>query len=223
MSAVTHTRVTSVSRSRGKPLGPARVCLEKSPQSEGVRPWNRVAEALLRHRVMARLLLGSLSVLTWGCLVPQDDSPLPPDPIFLNRAPYFVNTSPSASFIPTDNCEGTSLEFRVNVADPDTDDRVGIRYYVDFPDINVAHEWEVVASNANNSEVRPNTVIWAPVIQSPSSPLSAPGLHTVEAVVFDGTLSPERVPEPRAVIPDAGVNPSYAAIHRWVVETEECP
>ncbi|MDQ3265983.1 MAG: hypothetical protein M3Y59_20410 [Myxococcota bacterium] len=172
---------------------------------------------------MARVLLGSLAVLNGGCLVPQDDTLLPDDPIYRNYAPFFVNSSPASAYIRTDNCVGTSLEFRVNVADPDVNDSVRVRYYVDFPTINQGFEFEAPVLSNTGSEVRPETVIYAPVVNSIGSALNEPSLlHTVEAVVFDGTLSPTRTPEPRAVIPDGGVNPSYLAIVRWVVETENC-
>ncbi len=221
MSPGADTQVTQVSRSGAHPGAVGCLQPQNHLRIRRVGPLASVAGTLLSQWRMARVLIGSLTVLGWGCLVPQDDTPLNP-PVFRNYAPYFVNSSPASAYIRTDNCVGTSLEFRVNVADPDLDDSVRVRYYVDFPEPNqLVGEKEEQLSNTG-SEVRPETVVYAPIVFSAGSALSAARIHTVEAVVFDGTLSPTRTPEPRSVTTDGGVNPSYLAIVRWVVETEDC-
>lgn len=213
--------VTSMSRCPGALAETGHTGTPDLLQKQALGPAGGMAKRVQWCRAMAKVLLGTVAALSSGCLVPQEDGVLP-QPIFRNHTPYFVNTSPASAYIETDNCDGTRLEFRVTVADPEVDDRVTVRYYVDFPQVNQGPEYEDVLPNSQ-TETRQRTVDYTPLVNQLGSVLEEPGEHVVEAVVFDGTLSPDRVPLPLEVYPDAGVNPSFAAITRWVVFTVECP
>lgn len=161
-----------------------------------------------------------------GCLVPQDDTLLE-TPTFLNRAPRLINVNPSFPYIEINDESDCLLQFSVNVADPDIDQIIRLRYYVDYDPVTAqGFAREFVLSNTGQEE-RPETVVFETNVGAPNNPLAEPNkIHIIEAIAYDGTLSPTRAPEPLSVIPDGGVNPSYVDVHQWVVSnpgTVNCP
>lgn len=176
-----------------------------------------MAEGLLWLPLMGCAL--SASIIVSGCLVPQDETPLKPDPIFFNLAPRLLNVNPAFPYIEINDESDCELQFSVNAADPDINQTIRLRYYVDYdPATKPGFEREFVFSNLGQEE-RPETAVFVTDVGAALNPLGQTGVHLVEAMVFDGTLSPTRAPEPLGIIPDGGVNPSYVDVHQWVVNT----
>lgn len=212
--------LTSMSRTRRVNAFPGRASTGKCPWIRRVRGSKGLAGALL-------LAASMLS----GCLLPQDDYVLPGTPEYLNHAPRFVTVDPAKPFISTGNVPSPPLtpcplDFTVTAADEDVADILRVRFYVDYdPVTNQGYEREFEFALTGSAERAP--VTWESDVSKAGNPLgyvttSIP--HLVEAVLFDGSLGPNRQPDPRNVS-DAGVNPSYAVIHQWVVQTtsETCP
>ena len=205
--------LTPMSRAKGLPASS-----DRSSRREG--PWIR---RVPRPRRLAGALLAVASMLS-SCLLPQDDYVLPGEPSFRNHAPRFLTLSPSAPFFRTGNTPAAPqtscpLDFTVSAEDEDVADILRVRFYVDYdPVANQSFEREFEFALTGSVERAP--VTWESDLAKAGNPLAAttPSPHVVEAVLFDGSLGPNREPDPRGAS-DAGVNPSYAVIHQWVVET----
>lgn len=172
----------------------------------------------------ARVALIPLFLAMTGCLIPQDDQTLviPPPP--RNRPPRFVTnqiTPPQKRVIRLSTAAGcqSQQEFQVFVADPDVDDPLTVRWYVDYDaDIRPGAAKEEVIQNVAK-ELRNSPSTYNADVSNPLNPLAAPGPHLLEVLVSDGILS-DRTPQPRAPdpnVPDAGPQETFVALWSWLV------
>jgi len=121
------------------------------------------------------------------------------------------------------------LEFGFFAEDPDVDDVLTVKWYVDYHVIQAAVDNAEQRLTANGKPVRNDTASYTVDLKGlltlPESQLQQIGPHVVEAILFDGTLGPQRKPLPRTPAIDGGVeNPSYAVSYAWVVQTmRSCP
>jgi hypothetical protein len=188
---------------------------------------------------MARALLHTLrmqvgvailsSALGAGCLLPQESSILQ-DYTQPNRPPRILeNTIEPARQSTIGNGLTCKVEFSAFVADPDIDDALTWRWYVDYdPEGNNRLPKEEGVLPPSGAEERNPSVKYTVTIQdNPSFPV---GLHVVTLMVFDGHLlsfeGPGSIP-PSETVPgtDAG-NPHYSTTFNWVVTVdpnEACP
>lgn len=188
-------------------------------------------------RVSAAVVALVAGLSMTACLPPWEVPMIPEEPFVLNRPPRIIGTpEPKAVFTEIGNAPGCRLDFRVAVADPDIDDTIRVRYYVDYEkDPSTGVELEYVYDNTGTEQRQPADRPYTALLDQVVNPLHAPtpedAPHVVEAVVFDGALNNAREPlgkeVPAGVAPDAGfINPSYVVIHRWLVRTVEgqtCP
>lgn len=155
---------------------------------------------------------------------------LPEEPFSLNRPPRIIGTpTPASAFLQVGNAPGCKLDFEVQVADPDIDDTLWVRYYVDYDrNTNPQFRQETQFANTGREERPPLARRFTSNLELVTDPLHAPTApddpHVVEAVVFDGSIDFEtREPATRAAfsLPDGGVflEPTFVVIHRWVVQT----
>jgi hypothetical protein len=160
-----------------------------------------------------------------GCLVPQDDTLLEGIPDRKNRPPRIVETQvqPPESIIGDfgagDLCE---LDFSVVVEDPDVDDLLTVRWYVDYDAQNPTGAYREFQLANNGQPQRGDRATLRINLRAANSPLSALGTHLVEAVVADTRLvNREPVPISRVVLDGGGViiNPGYVVTHAWFVTT----
>lgn len=182
-----------------------------------------------RWRKFGALFGGVL--LLGGCLLPQDDTLLDPLPR-KNRPPRILeqNVQPAQHVTVATNC-GT--EFSAFVEDPDIDDKLTYRWYVDYdPTVNspTRAPFEEGQLQNNGQPVRSSSATWTADTGSTRTPLSEVGPHLVTLMVFDGTLGvfdgPGSIPPPDPVEGvDAG-NPHYSDSYSWAVDispTADCP
>jgi hypothetical protein len=169
-----------------------------------------------------------LAWMAWaagGCLVPQDDTLLEGIPERRNRPPRIVESQvqPTEPIIQDFGLNGLcELDFSVVVEDPDVDDLITVQWYLDYDSQNPTgffREFKL----ANNGEPQRGERATLPInLRAANSPLSAPGVHLVEAVVADTRLV-ERSPEPKgSIVLDGGgviLNPGYVVTHTWFVTT----
>jgi hypothetical protein len=120
------------------------------------------------------------------------------------------------------------LEFTFLAEDPDIDDRLMVRWYLDYPESPVIIEEQVLSTSGK--PIRDDAAYLAidlstPTLPAPLNRLYDQGTHVIEALLFDGALGPTRKPIPIAPATDGGVeNPSYVVSYAWVVEVSQtCP
>ncbi|KFE70619.1 hypothetical protein [Hyalangium minutum] len=161
-----------------------------------------------------------------GCLVPQDDTLLEGGiPQRRNRPPRIVENQVQPSE-PIINDFGTGglceLDFSVIVEDPDVDDLVTVSWYLDYDSQRPTGFYSEVALANNGQPQRGDRAMLRINLRAANSPLSAPGVHLVEAVVTDTRLvGREPVPLSQVVLDGGGViiNPGYVVTHAWFVTT----
>ena len=159
-----------------------------------------------------------------GCLVPQDDTLLESIPQRRNRPPRIVETQvqPSEAIIRDFGANGLcELDFSVIVEDPDVDDLVTVRWYLDYDNQNPTGAYREFQLANNGQPQRGDRATLRINLRAANSPLSAPGEHLVEALVSDTRLV-GREPVPISQINlDGGViiNPGYVVTHAWFVTT----
>jgi hypothetical protein len=174
--------------------------------------WNKNRSAL---RLASALLLVTPQMI--ACLGPQDDTELPPDPIYRNRRPYLVeNLIKPTVYVETGTTTTCFVDLSITVADPDVDDPIYVRWFVDYDsDAETVHEKEQsIASDGN--EVRASAATYRVNPGAVTGPFTDPGRHLVEAVVADGTII-GRLPE---------ADDKYSVTHSWIVNidpTITCP
>jgi hypothetical protein len=179
-------------------------------------------------------LASTLLPLCWvacalnGCLVSQEDRMLSDIPAQRNRPPRIIEErlDPRDRYRLVTEC--IPLTFEIRAEDPDINDLLKVRWYVDYHRTQLVEKEQFLSPSGQPERTDPGslTVDLSSRLGLPASQLQAPGTHFVEAVVFDnqivGTL---RIPLPFTAA-DAGVveNPSYAVSYAWVVEaTRNCP
>jgi hypothetical protein len=169
--------------------------------------------------------LAWLAGVAGGCLVPQDDTLLQSIPQRRNRPPRIVETQVQPpdpiieDFGAGDLCE---LDFSVVVEDPDVDDLITVRWYLDYDDQNPTGYYRETTLANNGEPQRGERASLRINLRAANSELSTPGVHLVEALVTDARLS-GRDPVPLSTtVLDGGtviINPGYVVTHAWFVTT----
>ena len=145
---------------------------------------------------------------------------LTPDNHFQDRAPRLVEerSQPPGHEVRVAAGQGCApLEFSSQVEDPDLDDDIRYRWFVN--DVFVA---DGVVRNTTLELLRAEPLSWSVVPRSPSGPLREPGTYLVELIAADAELV-GREPQPRRPRPDGGGDPTYADLRAWVVTVEPGP
>lgn len=183
-----------------------------------------VAKGLLAH--LPRWLgLAWLAGVTVGCLVPQDDTLLESIPQRRNRPPRIVESQVQPpdpiieDFGAGDLCE---LDFSVLVEDPDVDDLITVRWYLDYDDQNPVGPYREFQLANNGEPQRGEPATLRINLRAANSPLSTPGVHLVEALVADTRLVGREPVPVGSITLDGGtviVNPGYVVTHAWFVTT----
>ncbi|WP_224240913.1 hypothetical protein [Hyalangium gracile] len=160
-----------------------------------------------------------------GCLVPQDDTLLESIPQRRNRPPRIVETQvqPPNPIIQDFGAGGLcELDFSVLVEDPDVDDLLTVRWYLDYDNQNPTGFFREFKLANNGEPQRGDRATLRINLRAANSALSTPGVHLVEALVSDTRLT-GREPEPVSTVTlDGGtviVNPGYAVTQAWFVTT----
>lgn len=159
--------------------------------------------------------LVAFAALAGGCLIP------PGDTFFENEPPHIVDAEPSNGTVTVADGKGcTELSFKAVVADPDLDDLIRWRWFVDEAPVA-----ENVIFNLEQRAERQTFAGWASVPKDTESPLRAVGAHTVELVVADTDIV-GRSAAPRGRSIDGGVVPGGVDRLRWTVvqqQAADCP
>lgn len=121
------------------------------------------------------------------------------------------------------------LEFRFFAEDPDVEDPLNVRWYIDYHVLQGSLGVAEQTLSPSGKPVRDDTGSYAldlaSALTEPEARLQQVGTHVVEAILFDGRLGAQRKPLPRTPAIDGGIeNPSYAVSYAWVIETmRQCP
>lgn len=191
----------------------------RAPGAAG--PKSPSGQRFPRRRAVASGLL-TLAIAMLGCIVPQDFSFSDDPPPFKNNPVKIVQPDPTGTIITLNNGTGggtaCSEDFAVSAFDPDLNDPITVRWYVDYdPATNPSILREQLLSNVGSTQRGPSTVHMD--LNAPGNPLVQQGSHVMEVLVADGMLDDERNPVAKSVDPDAGVNPSYVDRYVWIVKT----
>ena len=161
-----------------------------------------------------------------GCLIPQDET-LGSEPVPANQPPRIVENqvSPQTRIIREFGSDSCRLSFELVVTDPDVNDRIDVNWYVDYAPGRMPVSSSSLAPTTSSSPLRDDRATFDVDLSAAASPLSAPGLHLVEAVVADRQLDLNTrlpFPVPRQN-PDGGpglqVVEGFAVTYAWTVET----
>lgn len=174
------------------------------------------------------LTLGA--VLGTGCLLPQEDTLLE-DFTPVNRPPRILEDQARLNSNPQRQQEigngyGCELHFEAFVEDPDVEQLVRWRWYVDYytSDLDRTAPVDENVFTNNGKALRPPTRFIVPKLAD--NPQFRPGVHVVTLMVFDGILGtfdgPGTPPSDPAGV-DAG-NPFYSTTFDWIVtvNVEDC-
>jgi hypothetical protein len=164
-------------------------------------------------------------------LLPQDDTPaLPP---LKNRPPRIiedqavVNGSPARQLTIQVGEGCPSLEFSAPVEDPDIDDQLIARLFVDYEVVSAAEQHkakppirEIILMNqgtplrtARFEDVNPN---------AQGNPLGEETTHIVDLLVTDGRIGfPGMQPPKEPVEGYEQLDPRYSVTYTWVIHTEK--
>lgn len=166
------------------------------------------------------------AILGTGCFLPQEDDPLVPI-LTPNSPPRILEdqASPPKREQPVrlPNPEDCKQVFSAPVEDPDIDDRVTYRWYVDYgPESNPTPEDESYAGNTG-TPLRTLATFTVHAMNHPR--VQVAGYHEVLLMVFDGRLLLEDGPgskPPDDPVPtiDGGLNPHFSTTHVWTVITD---
>ncbi|CAM3496467.1 hypothetical protein G4177_14240 [Corallococcus sp. ZKHCc1 1396] len=177
-----------------------------------------ILKPLLAGVGAASLAVGS------GCLIPQDEALLEGVPQFKNRPPRIVEeqVEPSERILRAFGVGTCTQDFGVVVEDPDVDDRITVEWYVDYnPSDPVGSYRQIVLANTGQPR-RDDRGTLHMDLRSANNPLATPGIHLVEALVTDRSLT-NRQPDPpeEVFLADGGLvkNPGFVTSYSWVVNT----
>ncbi|SEK71194.1 hypothetical protein SAMN05444354_102145 [Stigmatella aurantiaca] len=160
-----------------------------------------------------------------GCILPQDDIFLEELPERRNRPPRLVEsqTEPQARVIQDFGAAGfCDLVFSVIVEDPDVDDRISVKWYLDYNPQNPIGPYRETDLSRNGQAQRGERGTLNINLRAANSPLREPGAHVVEALVTDSRLLANRQPESITHEGSDGgviVNPGYVVTYSWFVTT----
>ena len=185
--------------------------------------------------VAARARLAStLLALCWaasalsGCLLSQEDRVLD-FPAQRNRPPRIMEELtivPSNRLTVVEGPDCPALTFEFSAEDPDVDQLLTVRFYVDYPRSRSFPDEQFLFPNGKpqRDDRGSLTVNLNSALSPPLNLLQSPGTHVVEAVLYDFHLGPERNPLPISGADGGILNPSYAVSYAWVVEMNRtCP
>ena len=158
-----------------------------------------------------------------ACVLSQEDRVLNIPPL-RNRPPRIMEELP---LFPVDRvirpvgCP--PLDFSFFAEDPDVNDTLTVRWYVDYPAAGSIDPDLRLTPNGNTiRDQARQTINLSSPLNIPASYLQQPGTHVVEALLFDFALGAQRRPLPIDPATDGGIpNPSYVVSYAWVVEV--CP
>ncbi len=189
-----------------------------------ISPDVSVASGLLSARPMRWLGVVVGVCLASGCLIPQDATHLEGLPETRNRPPRIVESQvqPTERILKEFGAGLCELDFSVVVEDPDVDDLITVRWYVDYDTQNQTGPYREFQLTNSGLPQRGDRATLRLSLRAANSPLSAPGPHLVEALVSDTRLvGREPVPIESQKLPDGGtlVNPGYAVTYAWFVNT----
>ncbi|MET0402184.1 MAG: hypothetical protein ABW123_07250 [Cystobacter sp.] len=167
-----------------------------------------------------------------GCLIPQEERYLQTLPTARNNPPRIVENlvTPAFRIIRAHGAAPPcALEFSVFVEDPDVDDTILVRWYVDYdPAQPGPPDWEETLLPDGKVRRDKSVRIQAIFNSAQFSRLNTPGDHTVEVLVADRALL-GREPQPDTyVLPDGEIlrDPGYSVTYAWFVNTVsggQCP
>ena len=175
-------------------------------------------------------LLWAASALS-GCLLSQEDRVLD-FPLQRNRPPRIMEElttlTPASRLTVVDDCR--VLTFGFSAEDPDINqDPLTVRWYVDYPRVpSFAEDNEqFLAPSGRSQRDDPGLLtvnLESPALRPPLNQLQLPGMHIVEALLFDFHVGPDRKPLPISGADGGILNPSYAVTYAWVVDMNRtCP
>jgi hypothetical protein len=172
-----------------------------------------------------------------GCLLPQEDA-IHNTLILKNRPPRILeetaklNNEPLRRVLTWGNDPGCRLEFEAFVEDPDIDDPVRFRWYVDYepgtPDAGSSDRQLPIdeGERASSGEAL-RTPSVSLVVQTQNNAKFGPGDHVVTLMAFDGYLAafegPGIMPEPDVVPGSSAKNPRYSTTFDWFVTIQNGP
>jgi len=187
--------------------------------------------------VSARARLAStLLALCWaasalsGCLLSQEDRVLD-FPAQRNRPPRIMEEllRPENRLTVVEQSPGDcpKLTFEFSAEDPDVNDFLTIRWYVDYPRSRRFPDEQTLLPNGKPQRDDRGSLtidLRSPALELPLNQLQSPGTHFVEAVLYDFHLGQERNPLPISGADGGILNPSYAVTYAWVVDMRRtCP
>lgn len=186
---------------------------------------------LTRARLASTLLaLGWVTGALSGCLLSQEDRVLN-IPGQKNRPPRIMEELPITPEnrlidvgLAPDPCP--ELRFSFSAEDPDVNDPLTVRWYVDYQRTRaIADErFLAVSGRPQRDEQGVLTVNLASALPPPLNQLQLSGVHIVEAVLFDFRLAADRTPVPISGADGGILNPSYAVSYAWTVNASRpCP
>jgi hypothetical protein len=197
----------------------------REPGAKGSKPPS--GQRFPPCRDMASVLL-TLATVMLGCLVPQDFLFSDDPPPFKNSPVTIANPEPPGTTVTLNNGLGGTIAcsetFSVSAFDPDLNDPLTVRWYVDYePTLNPGILRERLLNNLGSPERGPTSLVMD--LNAPGNPLAPQGSHVLEVLVTDGLLDEDRNPVAKSEDPDAGVNPSYVDRYVWVIKTVpgDCP
>ena len=194
-----------------------------SKQERGLEHSPRVARPLLGQWLVRAAILGVGAVIGSGCLLGQDDVVLE-DIVLPNHPPRINGQSAEPQKVSTIGLDGCRIVFQIPVEDPDVDDLVQARWYIDFDPKNTQTNRPVDEFSLENNGQAARPLVTKTFTNGPFAELAATGPHVVTLMVFDGTLGvfegPNSVPKPRPIPGSDAGNPTYSDAYDWFVTTD---
>lgn len=184
----------------------------------------RLAGELLCPRPVKWLGVVVAACAAGGCLIPQDDTYLAGLPEAKNRPPRIVETQvqPTKRIVQDFGAAGVcELDFSVIVEDPDVDNLLTVRWYIDYDPLNPTGPYREVQLQNNGQALRGDRPTLHINLRAANSPLAGLGPHLVEALVSDSRLAGREPVSENVPLGDGGfvVNPGYAVTYAWFVTT----
>ncbi|HLL52130.1 MAG TPA: hypothetical protein VK447_01205, partial [Myxococcaceae bacterium] len=140
-----------------------------------------------------------------ACFLPQDDHLIPDVPERKNRPPRILESTVTPSRLQAiGNGQGCGLTFSLRVEDPDINDLITVRWYVDYSAGNPTQPVDEDVLDPGGRPQRNTSAEYLATVSSAANPLHPTGLHVVEAVVADGPLVGYDRVLPHPSPPDAG-------------------
>jgi hypothetical protein len=187
------------------------------------RPLTAALSRGYAGRALAKgLLVGVVAaVLGSGCLWPVEDPVLEDLPPRKNRPPRILEQNVVPQRRTTiGNGIGCKLEFKAQVEDPDLNDLLVVRWYIDYDPLSNPSPFGLESSlPPDGNAIRSTSATLTVELSSPGHPLRVPGDHMVELLVSDGRLI-NRDPQPVATEGFDGGNPTFASSYPWFVTVE---